>query len=78
MKENNDKRVSRVELEDEVKKVSITGVNGGEKVVMRQNLDEDDLELVTGGEGGYIRDGTYDETGGEGTFVLQIRWLSNK
>ena len=73
MKENNDKRVSRVELEEEVKKVSITGVNGGEKVVMRQNLDEDDLELVTGGEDGYIRDGVYDETGGEGTFVLQIR-----
>ncbi|MBQ6745463.1 MAG: hypothetical protein IJR07_00220 [Bacteroidaceae bacterium] len=41
----------RVELDDEVKKVSITGKNGEEKVVMRQELDEDELELATGGRG---------------------------
>ena len=49
--ENNDKRVLRVELDDEVKKVSITGKNSDEKVVMRQELSEEDLDMVTGGAG---------------------------
>lgn len=47
--QNNNKRVLRVELGDDVKKVSITGKNSDEKVVMRQELDEDDLDVVTGG-----------------------------
>jgi hypothetical protein len=49
MKEQKDKRVLRVELDDEVKKVSITGLDGNEKVVMRQELDGDELVLATGG-----------------------------
>ena len=49
--EKNEKRVLRVELGDDVKKVSITAKNGEEKVVMRQELDEDDLEQATGGTG---------------------------
>lgn len=49
MEENKEKRVLRVELDDEVKKVSITGKNGDEKVVMRQELSEEDLEQATGG-----------------------------
>ena len=49
MKEQKDKRVLRVELDDEVKKVSITGLDGDEKVVMRQELDGDELLLATGG-----------------------------
>ena len=49
MEKNNEKRVLRVELDNDVKKVSITGKNGEEKVVMRQELDEDDLEQATGG-----------------------------
>ena len=49
--ENNDKRVLRVALDDEVKKVSITGKDSNEKVVMRQELDEDELDLATGGGG---------------------------
>ena len=53
MEENKEKRVLRVELDNEVKKVSITGKDGEEKVVMRQELSEDDLEQATGG-GGWI------------------------
>jgi len=49
MEENKDKRVLRVELNDDVKKVSITGTNGDEKVVMRQELSENDLNQATGG-----------------------------
>ena len=49
MEENKEKRVLRVELDDDVKKVSITGKNGDEKVVMRQELSEEDLEQATGG-----------------------------
>ena len=49
MEENKEKRVLRVELDNDVKKVSITGKNGDEKVVMRQELSEDDLEQATGG-----------------------------
>ena len=47
--QNNSKRVLNIELSNDVKKVSITGKNGDEKVVMRQELDEDDLDMVTGG-----------------------------
>ena len=49
MEEKNNKRVLRIELNNNVKKVSITGMDSDEKVVMRQELSEDDLELVTGG-----------------------------
>ena len=51
MEEQKDKRVLRIALNDDVKKVSITGKNGEEQVVMRQELSEDDLEQITGGEG---------------------------
>ena len=51
--ENNDKRVLRVALDDEIKKVTITGKDADEKVVMRQELNEEDLDNVTGGAGGY-------------------------
>ena len=47
--ENKVKRVLRVELDNDVKKVSITGMNGDEKVVMRQELSEDDLDQAAGG-----------------------------
>lgn len=50
--EKSEKRVLRVELDDEVKKVSITGKDVDEKVVMRQELSEDELDLATGGAGG--------------------------
>ena len=51
MKEqNNNKRVLSIELDNEVKKVSITGKDGDEKVVMRQELSEDDLDVVAGGD----------------------------
>ena len=50
MEEKKEKRVLRIELDDDVKKVSITGKNGEEKVVMRQELNEDDLDQVTGGQ----------------------------
>ena len=50
MEENKNKRVLRVELDNEVKKVSITGKNSDEKVVMRQELSEDNLEMAAGGK----------------------------
>ena len=49
--EQKDKRVLHVALDDEVKKVTITGKDSDEKVVMRQELDEDELDLATGGAG---------------------------
>ena len=48
--QKNDKRVLRVELDDEVKKVSITAKNADEQVVMRQDLSQDDLEEAAGGK----------------------------
>ena len=51
MEENKEKRVLRVELDDSVKKVSITGKNNDEKVVMKQELSEDELDMATGGDG---------------------------
>ena len=49
MEEKKEKRVLQIELDDDVKKVSIIGKNGEEKVVMSQELDEDDLDQVAGG-----------------------------
>jgi hypothetical protein len=49
MEEQKEKRVLSIELDNDVKKVSITGTNGEEQVVMRQELNEDDLEQATGG-----------------------------
>ena len=48
-KEKKEKRILRVELEDEVKHVSITGLGSDEKVVMRQELNEEELDQATGG-----------------------------
>ena len=48
MEDKKDKRVLEIELDDNVKKVSITGLGGDEKVVMRQELEEDQLDQVTG------------------------------
>lgn len=45
----NNKRVLNIELDNNVKKVSITGTDGDEKMVMSQELDENDLKLATGG-----------------------------
>ena len=50
MKEvNNDKRVLQVEIDNNGKKVAITGVDADDKVVMRQELNEDDLDQIAGG-----------------------------
>ena len=49
MEEQKDKRVLRIALNDDVKTVSITGKYGEDQVVMRQELNEDDLEQATGG-----------------------------
>ena len=43
------KRVLKVELDDDVKKVSITGLGDDDKVVMMQELSEEDLDEATGG-----------------------------
>ena len=66
MEEKKEKRLLRVELDDDVKKVSVTGMNSDEKVVMRQELSEDDLELVTGGSDVFNLE-SYDETTGART-----------
>ena len=49
MDEKKDKRVLSIELDDEVKKVSITGLGDDNQVVMAQELDEDELDQATGG-----------------------------
>ena len=48
MENKKDKRVLEIELDDNVRKVSITGLDSDEKVVMKEDLDESDLEQVTG------------------------------
>jgi len=53
MKEvNNDKRVLQVEIDNNVKKVAITGVDANDNVVMKQELNENDLDQASGGFGG--------------------------
>ena len=52
MTEKNDKRLVTIELEDEVKKLSITGMNSDEQVLMSRELGEDLLDQVAGGQSG--------------------------
>ena len=51
MEEKKEKRVLSIELDDDVKKVSITGLGDDDKVVMMQELSEEDLDEATGGIG---------------------------
>ena len=60
---NNNKRVLSIELDDAVKKVSITGIGSDEKVVMKQELDEEDLKQATGGTS-HSRGRIFGSTGG--------------
>ena len=49
MEEKKQKRVLTIELDDDVKKVSITGLGDDETVVMKQELTEEELDQATGG-----------------------------
>ena len=49
MEEKKQKRVLTIELDENVKKVSITGLGDDETVVMKQELSEDELDQATGG-----------------------------
>ena len=49
MEEKKEKRVLSIELGDDVKKVSITGLGDDNQVVMAQELNEEELEQATGG-----------------------------
>ena len=54
MEENKEKRVVQIEIGDDVKKVTITGEDKDQKVVMKQEINEDELALATGGLRGPI------------------------
>ena len=43
------KRILHVEINDDVRKLTIEGVDKDQQVVMRQELNEDELNDVTGG-----------------------------
>lgn len=45
----NEKRVLSFEIDNDVKKVTVTGEDKDQQVVMRKELNEDDLNAVTGG-----------------------------
>ena len=49
MEEKKGKRVLSIELDENVKKVSITGLGDDETVVMKQELNEEELDQATGG-----------------------------
>ena len=49
METNKEKRVVQIEIDNSVKKVTITGEDENQQVVMRQELIEDELEQANGG-----------------------------
>ena len=57
MEEKKEKRVLTIELGDDVKKVSITGLGDDNQVVMAQELNEEELEQATGGISSHISPG---------------------
>ena len=50
MEDQKNKQVLNVELDEHVKKASVTGLGSDEKVVMRQELNKEELDQATGGE----------------------------
>ena len=49
MEEKKEKQGLNNELDDDVKKVSVTGLGDDETVVMKEELDEEELDQATGG-----------------------------
>ena len=49
METNKNKRIVSIAIDDDVRKLTIEGVNQDEEVVMREELSDDDLDAVTGG-----------------------------
>jgi leucyl aminopeptidase (aminopeptidase T) len=49
--EENAKRMVHIAIGDDVKKVTVTGEDKDQQVVMRKEISEDDLDAVTGGRG---------------------------
>ena len=45
------KRVVQIEIDDQVKKLTIEGVDKDAQVVMKQELSDDELDNVAGGYG---------------------------
>ncbi len=48
------KRVVQIEIDDQVKKLTVEGVDKDAQVVMREELSNDELDSVAGG---YMREG---------------------
>ena len=49
--EKKEKRVVQIEIDDQVKKLTVEGVDKDQQVVMRQELSDEDLDSVAGGAG---------------------------
>ena len=43
------KRVVQIEIDDQVKKLTVEGVDKDQQVVMRQELSDEELDTVAGG-----------------------------
>ena len=48
--EDKNKRLVNIEIEDDVKRLTITGQDEHDQVVMREELSDDELDNVAGGE----------------------------
>ena len=57
--EDKNKRLVNIEIEDDVKRLTITGQDDHDQVVMRQELSDDDLNGVAGGLPKQIYDDCY-------------------
>ena len=57
--EDKKKRVVQIEIDDEVKKLTVEGVDKDAQVVMRQELSDDELDNVAGGGGFSNRETCY-------------------
>ncbi len=49
MATENNKRVVQIEIDDQVKKLTVEGVDKDAQVVMKQELSDKELDNVTGG-----------------------------
>ena len=52
--EDKNKRIVNIEIDDDVKKLTIEGMDKNQQVVMREELSDDELDAVAGGWAGNI------------------------
>ena len=66
--ENKNKRIVNIEIDGDVKKLTIEGMDKNQQVVMREELSDDELDAVAGGYAGNIVETKFGQCNDDGNY----------